>query len=250
MRFMVMHKTDAHMEAGERPHQAILQGMGKLIQDSLKAGIFLNGAGLHRSALRVRLEFKNGELTVTEGPFAGHNELVFACFMVKAASREQAIQHAGLFAKILGDVEIEIGPVVEPWDLGFVPRPADLPTARFLLLVKGNARTEAGPLDAQTLSALAQLEQRLNSDGALLAAEILAPSAHASRLESRPQAKRTWVDGPFAESKELIAGFSILSLPSKADALAWADQYAAILDGNEVDVRETFTSNWSTSSTT
>ena len=52
-----------------------------------------------------------------------------------------------------------------------------------------------------------------------------------------PKGKRSWVDGPFAESKELVAGYSILEVPSKRDALAWADRYAAILDGNEVDVR-------------
>jgi hypothetical protein len=71
-----------------------------------------------------------------------------------------------------------------------------------------------------------------------LAADSLAPSSKASRLPSASQAKRAWVDGPFAESKELIAGFSLLELPSKPEALAWADRYAAILGDNEVDVRE------------
>ncbi|HXK17748.1 MAG TPA: YciI family protein, partial [Polyangiaceae bacterium] len=50
--------------------------------------------------------------------------------------------------------------------------------------------------------------------------------------------KRSWVDGPFAESKELIAGFSLLSLPSLREAIAWADRYAAILVDSEVDIRE------------
>lgn len=44
--------------------------------------------------------------------------------------------------------------------------------------------------------------------------------------------------GPFAESKELIAGFSVLSEPMRADAIAWAERYAAILGDNEADVRE------------
>ena len=238
MRFMVMHKVDAKMEAGVPPDQSIIQGMGKLVQGGLKTGVFENGAGLHRSANRVRLAYKNGQCTRTEGPYSGQNELVFACFMIRVASREQAIEQAGRFAKILGDVEIEVGPVVEPWDLGMVPKPAELSSQRFLLLVKGNARTESGPLDPKTLAALAELEQRLTSESALLAAELLAPTSRGSRLASRPQGKRAWVDGPFAESKELIAGFSILNLPTKEAALAWADDYAAILDGNEVDVRE------------
>ena len=59
-----------------------------------------------------------------------------------------------------------------------------------------------------------------------------------ARLASGAKDKRAWVDGPFAESKELIAGFSILGVPTKAAALAWADRYAAILGDNEVDVRQ------------
>jgi hypothetical protein len=235
---MVMHKVDATMEAGERPSEAIIREMGELVQGSLKSGVFLNGAGLHRSAERVRVDFKAGARTLTKGPFTGKNELIFACFMLKAASREQASEQAALFANILGDVEIEIGPVVEPWDLGFVPKPATLDGGRFLLLVKGNARTEQALPDTSTLAKLGELEKRLSADGSLLAAEILAPSSRGARLPSTPKEKRTWIDGPFAESKELIAGFSILSLPSKQAALAWADKYAAILRGNEVDVRE------------
>jgi len=63
------------------------------------------------------------------------------------------------------------------------------------------------------------------------------PSAKGSRLPLGRPGKQTWVDGPFAESKELIAGFSILELPTKDDALEWAERYAAILGRNEVDVR-------------
>jgi len=48
---------------------------------------------------------------------------------------------------------------------------------------------------------------------------------------------RTWSDGPFTESKELVAGFSIVELPSQAEARVWAEGYAAILGDNEVDVR-------------
>ncbi len=48
MRFMVMHKVDAEMEAGERPDPGIIQGMGRLIGNSIKQGSFLDGAGLHR----------------------------------------------------------------------------------------------------------------------------------------------------------------------------------------------------------
>ena len=72
----------------------------------------------------------------------------------------------------------------------------------------------------------------------MLAADSFAPSSRGMRLPREQTGKRIWVDGPFAESKELIAGFSLLSLPSIADAQAWAERYAAILEGNEVDLLE------------
>jgi hypothetical protein len=66
MRFMVMHKVDAKMEANERPSQTIIQEMGKLVGRSIKAGIFKDGAGLHRSATRARVTFVNGKPATSE----------------------------------------------------------------------------------------------------------------------------------------------------------------------------------------
>jgi hypothetical protein len=80
------------------------------------------------------------------------------------------------------------------------------------------------------------LKKALSEEGVLVSAASLAPSKQGLRL-SGSKSKRTWMDGPFAESKELIAGFSILELPSMDDAKAWADRYAAILVDSEVDVR-------------
>jgi hypothetical protein len=50
--------------------------------------------------------------------------------------------------------------------------------------------------------------------------------------------KRLWMDGPFAESKELIAGFSVLELPSIDDAKQFTAEFAAIIGDNEIDIRE------------
>jgi hypothetical protein len=239
MRFMVMHKVDANMEAGGPPSQRIISSMGALVQQSLQRGVFITGAGLHPSPRRVRLKCVAGECQLTKGPYAGENELL-ACFaMISAASLDEAVAHAQRLAAALGgEVEIEVGPIVEPWDLGLMPKPAAGP-ARFLLLCKADAPFEAGGVPSESWrAALAELERGLEGNGALLAADSLAPSAKGARLASGPAGKRSWVDGPFAESKELIAGFSILEVPSRDDALAWAERYAAILLDNEVDVRE------------
>jgi hypothetical protein len=235
MRFIVMHKVDAHTESGRPPDPELIQAMGKLVGTSKKEGVFLDGAGLHRSAKRARLRFRGGAREVTRGPYAGENELVSRLAMIRARTIDEAIDLASRFAAVLGDVEIEIGPVVEPWDLKLAPRPSHLEHERFLLLFKADAPFERGEPDTRA-AGLADLAAELSREGTLLQLEGLAPSADGKRLAG-PKGKRTWTDGPFAESKELISGFSILEVPSMADALAWAERYAAILVENEVDVR-------------
>lgn len=233
MRFMVMHKVDATMEAGERPSEGLVHAMGKLISGSMKSGVFLDGAGLHRSAMRVRLVLENGQRTLVRGPYAGSNELVASFALVVARSEDHAVELATRLAEAGGDREIEIGPVVEGWDLAGAPRPANAPY-RFLLLRKGDAAFEAG---APQPAAVQRVLDDWRREGILQSAASLAPSRSGARTRVTA-GKRAWTDGPFAESKELVAGFSILELPTLADAKRWAEEYAAILGDNEVDVRE------------
>ncbi len=239
MRFMVMHKVDAKMEAGGPPDQQIIQNMGALVQESLRSGVFITGAGLRASKDRVRLKSVGGECSVTQGPYSGENELLASYTMIKVRSMDNAVVHAQAFALAGGDAEVEVGPVVEPWDLGLVPKPEGVVPLQVLLLTKADASFEKGASTAEKRKlALQKLTESLGDQGAVLANGALAPSSKGARLSAPGGGKRTWVDGPFAESKELIAGFSVLRVPSLADAVAWADRYAAILVDAEVDVRE------------
>jgi hypothetical protein len=144
--------------------------------------------------------------------------------MIVARDIEHAIELATQLAQEGADREIETGPVVEPWDLTSKPRPDGTPH-RFLLLRKGDA--------AKPVPALLDAWKR---DGVLQSATALAPSSQAARFRVA-LGKRTWTDGPFTESKELVAGFAIVDMPSLADVKAFAEEYAAILGDNEVDVR-------------
>jgi hypothetical protein len=233
---MVMHKVDAYIESGAPPMRRIIEEMGELVGESMKAGVCVDGAGLHRSARRARIS-ERGETEF--GPYSGRNELVASMAMIKAKSIEEASGLAERFSKAAGGVEIEIGPVVEAWDLGIMPKPTKLEHERFLLLVKGNAKTESGasPTPEERV-ATGELAEELAQKGALLKRMRLAPSSKGKRLPSGPKETRRWLDGPFAESKELISGFAVLELPSIDDAVAWAHRYVAILGDNEVDVRE------------
>src|SRR5438046_3162995 len=117
MRLMIMHKNDPHTEAGEPPPMELVQRMGALIGEYAEKGQFLDGAGLAASRTRTRLVFRGGQCTVQHGPYRGEHELPAATLLLEVRSRDEAIGWAERYGKILGDGELELGKVNEPWDI-------------------------------------------------------------------------------------------------------------------------------------
>jgi hypothetical protein len=92
---------------------------------------------------------------------------------------------------------------------------------RFIAMVKANKLSESGAMpDPKLLEAMGKYNEELARAGVMLAGEGLQPSSKGARVRFSG-GKRTVVDGPFAESKELIAGFWILQAKSKAEAVEW-----------------------------
>src|ERR1700692_4611570 len=108
---------------------------------------------------------------------------------------------------------------------------------KFLILRKADSKTEAGLLPGeQLLSAMGKYHEELVAAGIFGGAEGLQPSAKGVRL-SVSNGKVSVIDGPFAETKELIAGFSMIDVPSKQDAIDWVKR-SPPLDGDVVlDIR-------------
>jgi hypothetical protein len=174
--------------------------------------------------------------TWENGPYKGSNELVAGMIMLKVRDMDEAAGWATRYAKAVGDVELELGPVTEAWDLGLMAKPADAPL-RCLLLRKADAGTEAAqPLPPAAAAALAAVIEEMKKAGVLLKNEWLAPSASGMRIKVASK-KATVMDGPFAESKELIAGFVILEVPSMAAAREWCARFADVIGDTEMDVR-------------
>lgn len=234
MKILAMHKVDATMESGAPVPMAIVEGMGKLIGQMAQKGVFVGGEGLRPSKTRARVSVSRGARKVERGPYGGRTELIAGFCLFRAASLDEAIDWSGRIAQALGDgVEVEVGPVTEPWDLG-MPAPTPKPTPRFLALAKSDAKAEAG---AAFLPRIAGPVAELQQAGALISAEGLAPSAQSKRLFQRRD-RRDIVDGPFAESKELIAGFSVMNVASWDEAFVWLEKFAAVLGGEvEMDLR-------------
>ena len=236
MRFMIMHKNDANTEAGLPPPLELVNRMGAFIGEYASTGRFIDGAGLGASKTRTRLVFRNGHCTARQGPYSGEHELPAATLLLKVRSREEAIGWAERYGKILGDGELELGKVNEPWDIGLMPAPEN-PPLQMLLIEKADQATEAGGRSSQQKAALSRLKTEMTKAGVLVRSVGLQPSSKGKRLLFVNHDRRV-IDGPFVESKELIGGFAILELSSMDEALELCDRYAEILGGTlEIDVR-------------
>ena len=236
MRFMIMHKNDPQTEAGQAPPPELVAKMGAFIGEYAQSGRFVDGAGLSGSKHRTRLVFRGGRCTIQHGPYAGQHELPSNVLQLKVATREQAIGWAERYGKVLGDGELELGKVNEPWDIGLMPMPEN-PPLQFLLIDKADAETEARGRSGQKKAELTRLKTEMTKAGVLVKSVALEPSATAKRLVFNNNALRV-TDGPFAESKELIGGFAILDLSDMNEALELCRSYAAILGGTlEIDMR-------------
>ena len=109
---------------------------------------------------------------------------------------------------------------------------------RVIVLVKANAESEAGVMPKEELlAAMGRFNEELVKAGVMLAGEGLHPSSKGARV--RFGAQKTVIDGPFAETKELVAGFWIWQVKSLDEAIEWLKR-APFGDGDEVEIRPVF----------
>src|SRR3954466_1310287 len=160
MRFMIMHKNDPQTEAGQPPSMNIVHNMGAFIGEYASTGRFIDGAGLKGSEARTRLVFRNSECTATPGPYKGEHELPAATLLLKVRTREEALAWAERYGRILGDGELEVGKVNEPWDIGLMPPPEN-PPLQMLLIRKADPATDGGGRSAQQKAALSRLKTEM-----------------------------------------------------------------------------------------
>lgn len=110
---------------------------------------------------------------------------------------------------------------------------------RFMILVKANADSEAGKLPSENeLAEMGTFNEELVKAGVMLAGEGLQPSSKGARVRYSGN-KRSVVDGPFAETKELVAGFWLIQAKSLAEAIEWMKR-APFSGETEVEIRQVF----------
>jgi hypothetical protein len=110
-----------------------------------------------------------------------------------------------------------------------------------MILIKADKNTEAGVLpDQKLLTEMGKFNEELVKAGVMLAGEGLHPSSKGARVKFSG-AKRTVIDGPFTETKELIAGFWLWQVKSKEEAIAWVKRCPNPLQGDsEIEIRQVF----------
>jgi hypothetical protein len=109
-------------------------------------------------------------------------------------------------------------------------------TMRFMILVKATKNSEAGAMPSQELlAAMMKYNEELIRAGVMLAGEGLQPSSKGARVKFSGS-NRTVTDGPFAETKELIAGFWLWQCKSKEEAIEWVKRCPNPMPGEESEI--------------
>jgi len=268
MRFMMMVKSDERSEAGVLPEEKLLAQMGEYNDQMIKAGMMLAGEGLQASSRGARITMSGTKTKVIDGPFSEAKELLGGFWLVQAKSKDEMIEWAKRVP--FEDGEVEVRELYELED--FPVDPAETAdgwrdreqamreaagasgsvvtrkpgTTRYMLLIKGDKNTEAGVLPSQAiLTRMGALLDEMASAGVLLSGDGLKPSSKGARVKFSGD-NRTVIDGPFTESKELIAGYSLIQVNSKSEAIEWARRMLQIhveetyVNDGVIEVRQVF----------
>jgi len=114
---------------------------------------------------------------------------------------------------------------------------------KFMVMVKATPDSEAGKMpDRKMIEAMMKFNEELVNAGVMLAGDGLQPSAKGARLRFGADGKRTLVDGPFAETKELIAGYWMWKVKSREEAIAWLKRCPPPFNDQpcEIELRQVF----------
>jgi hypothetical protein len=116
---------------------------------------------------------------------------------------------------------------------------------RFMVIVKADKKSEAGVMpDQKLLAEMGKYNEELVKAGVMLAGEGLHPSSKGARVRFSGS-KRTVIDGPFSETKDLIAGFWLIQAKSKEEAIEWVKRAPNPFPGteSEIEIRQVFESD-------
>ncbi|HEY4263255.1 MAG TPA: YciI family protein, partial [Schlesneria sp.] len=225
-RYLLVVKATPEIEAGTFPDEAFNAEAAKFINDVANAGALVACDRLLPSSHGKRVSFRDQKIVVTDGPFAETKELVAGYCLVRAASLEEAVGWAKRMPFESGIVDVRplfeltdfpVDPAEQPdgWrekeaEMQAAAPPAVKPGAtKYLCMLKADRDTEAGCMpDEKSLSSMGAFIEEAAKAGVFISGEGLLPSSKAARVQFSGR-QRMVTDGPFLETKELIAGYAL-----------------------------------------
>lgn len=108
MRYMVMHYSNDANEADVPPTPEQIAAVGELMGEAAASGVLLAGEGVRASSYGARITVEDGKVNVIDGPFAEAKELIAGFAILDVKSKEEAIEHAKRFAKVIGAERIDV----------------------------------------------------------------------------------------------------------------------------------------------
>lgn len=265
MKFMMMVKSDERSEAGAMPDASIIDVMTRYNEDLVKAGALLSAEGLQPTSKGATIRLAGGKRSTIDGPYAEAKEVIAGYWILQTKTREEAVAWAKRNPGAAGNIElrqlyemddfpVDAAEQDDGWrakeermraELDAAPKTTAKPgTKRFMAMLTSDRVTESGVLpDEKMLSAMGKLMEEMGNAGVAIGGEGLQPSAKGLRIKANKV-----TDGPFAESKELIAGYMMLRCKSLAEAIEWSWRWlevhcSGLQKDGEIQVREVFEMN-------
>ncbi|WP_394781607.1 YciI family protein [Undibacterium sp.] len=251
MRFMILRKVTEATEATEASSHAASEvaamstAMARYGDELQAAGLRCAGQMLHSSEGALRLHFHNGDISASEGPFPGEKQLVAGFTMLEATSEQQALEWLQRWPAGNEYLTLEMRGCGCPGGLECINLTQDAADAhqqhlkRFLILLKASPLAETGAIPSEAvLAAMAKRNEEGTQSGLLVAGEGLQTTASGKRIKFT-SGKAAVLDGPFSETKELIAGYWLLQAKSIADAVDWVRSYPyPFIEDAMVEIRQ------------
>jgi hypothetical protein len=117
MRYMVMHYQTQDMEDGVLPSPDQQAAIGEYMKEAAMSGVLLSGEGVASSSKGARVEVRDGNVRVIDGPFAEAKELIAGFAILEVDSLDEAVEHARRFALLVGSERVDVRKVIEFDDL-------------------------------------------------------------------------------------------------------------------------------------
>jgi len=227
MQFMLIRRADAATEAGALPSDTLIAEMEAYFRTLADAGALVMVQGLEASAHAVRLHLGPGRSELLHGPFPAA-ELAAGFLVIEADSKEAAVAWARRWPA--GEAEASGALTLEVREAGCVGGCVEVPLAagadggcRYFILLRADADSERDAMPEQSvLDTLDAFNAAQAEAGTLLTGDGLMSSSRGARVHMVAGGSTTVIDGPFAEAKELIAGFWMIRADSMDEAIAWA----------------------------